>query len=52
MNILILLNCVIMAIDRYPMSTTQSNIESYANYIFYGFFVTEMVLKMIGLGPR
>jgi hypothetical protein len=41
-----------MAIDRYPESTTQTNVALYSNYLFYVVFLMEMMLKLIGLGPK
>ena len=50
--IVILTNTVIVFLDRYPIPSGQADILDKINLVFYGVFVAEMFLKLIGLGLR
>lgn len=46
----IILNTVILSLDRYPMGATQMQILEGFNFFFNGVFLIEMIFKLIGLG--
>ena len=48
----IILNTVGLALDMHPMPDGLEPVLTVANLIFSGIFFIEMVLKLIGLGPR
>ena len=50
--IVILTNTVIVFLDRYPIPNGQANLLEIINLSFYGVFVAEMFLKLIGLGLK
>lgn len=41
-----------MALDRYPIDDYEARAEDNANFAFYIFFVAELTIKIIGLGPK
>ena len=49
---LIVANTAVMAGVRYPVSAVETSFEEVANFIFYICFVVEMILKLVGLGPK
>lgn len=50
MTLSILFNTIILAMDRYGIDTATSNFLSKANEIFSYIFISEMTLKILGLG--
>ena len=50
--VLILLNTASLALYRYDMSDTKELILSWCNEFFTWAFFAEMILKIIGLGPK
>jgi len=52
MNTSIILNSVIMAMNRYPISNEEQSFLTYSNYFFYFLFLVEMIVKQIGLGLK
>ena len=44
------LNTVILALDRYPSNSIYETLIEYTNLIFYGIFLIEMIMKLIGQG--
>lgn len=50
--LLILVNTFLMALQHYNMSDILSNISNIGNSILTILFSVEMVLKVIGLGPK
>ena len=51
-TVIIVANTVILALDRYPIRKTEFEIQENINFAFYVIFAFEMVVKIIGLGPR
>ena len=50
MTLLIIVNFVILCLDRFPNNETEANTLSYINdFLTFCFFV-EMVIRMLGLG--
>ena len=49
---MIVSNIVIMSLDKYPMSVEMEKTFQLANHMFTLLFFVEMVIKLIGLGPR
>lgn len=48
--ICIILNAVILATDKFGLSQQHEDLITISNYVFYGIFVAEMFLKLIGRG--
>lgn len=48
---LILVNTGVLAADRYPITTDESNVLEIINFVCTVLFALEMILKLIGLGP-
>ena len=48
--ICILLNAVVLAMDRYPQSLSEDNLLNEFNLACFSVFGLELVLKIIGLG--
>lgn len=38
--------------DKYPPDPTQQKVLEIFNLIFFSIFLTEMIIKVIGLGPK
>ena len=51
-SLMIVSNIVIMSLDKYPMSVDAEQRFQDANHLFTLIFLVEMVIKIIGLGPR
>ena len=49
---LIILNTVVMASDHNRMPRDQQEVNEYVNYFLFAYFVVEMIIKLIGFGPR
>jgi hypothetical protein len=49
-SVCILLNTVILALDRYPSNPVYESLIEYTNLIFYGIFLLEMIFKLLGQG--
>lgn len=49
-RICIILNAVILATDKFGLSQQHEDLITISNYVFYGIFVAEMFLKLIGRG--
>ena len=43
---------MILAMDRYPLDDASANDLDFINMILTWFFFSEMVIKLIGLGPK
>jgi len=50
MNLLVMTNTVILALDRYQQPESEANTLSLINYVFTGIFVGELVAKLFALG--
>ena len=50
--ILIIVNFTIIALDRYPIRQEETEKLDFANEIIFWFFFAELVIKVIGLGPK
>jgi hypothetical protein len=50
-NLLIIFNTLILALDKYPANTSISSELDIINIIFFGIFLLEMLIKITGLGP-
>jgi hypothetical protein len=50
--ICILINTVVLALDRHPISDAELIAIEYTNLLFYGVFVVEMIINLFGLGFR
>ena len=48
----IILNVILMATEHYPASPVYEDFLSWANHVFYGVFLLEAILKIIGMGPK
>ena len=51
-NFSIVLNTIVLAMDRYPINSTELRILESINIGFYCIFFLEMVMKMIGMGVK
>jgi len=51
-NISIIFNTVVLAMDRHPIEPQEQSIFEIINVVFYIIFALEMIVKLIGLGPR
>jgi len=51
-NAAIVVNTIVLAIDHYGIDETQSSALDAANLFFTVFFLVEIVLKVLALGPR
>lgn len=49
---LIVINTVILALDRYPIDDAQSSTLDMINMVLTWLFFIEMIIKLIGLGPK
>ena len=49
---LIILNTAVMASDHNRMPRMQEQANEYVNYFLFAYFVVEMIIKLIGFGPR
>ena len=49
---LIILNTAVMASDHNRMPRLQEQANEYVNYFLFAYFVVEMIIKLIGFGPR
>ena len=49
-NVSIILNCVSLSLDRYPISYEESITIDILNLFFYFVFMFEMVMKIAALG--
>jgi len=49
---MILGNTIVLSLDRYPLSASESSALDLANAVFTVGFVVEMILKIIGTGLR
>ena len=52
MSLLTVINCIVLAIDRYPISPNEARVWEAINFIISFTFIIEMAIKLIGLGPR
>ena len=50
MNLLVIINTVTLAMDRYNQPKRESDIMEKLNFVFTSVFTVELVLKMFGLG--
>ena len=50
MNLLVIINTVTLAMDRYNQPSSEKDIMDMLNYIFTSIFTAELILKLIGLG--
>lgn len=50
-TIVIILNTITLAADDFPQSIEKENFLKISNIVFTWLFVTEMILKLVGLGP-
>lgn len=48
--LLCIANTIDLCLDRYPITDDESHILDLLNQIFYGFFLLEFILKLLGLG--
>lgn len=51
MSLLTVINCIVLAIDRYPISPNEARVWETINFVISFTFIIEMVIKLIGLGP-
>jgi hypothetical protein len=47
---MIIINTVVLAMDKYPIESNYNQTLDTLNYVFSGFFMLEMVIKLFGLG--
>ena len=52
MNICILINTIALSLDRFPISKSESLIYDYINSVSTFLFISEMLIKIIGLGLK
>ena len=48
----ILINTVVLCMERYPMSKKEQNIQEYFNFVFTAIFGIEMVIKILAFGLK
>ncbi len=51
-NLIIVANTVVLAMDRYPIAASELELLEYINLTFSIIFFVEMVVKLLGLGFR
>lgn len=52
-NSCIILNTLVLAVDRYPSLGNELDfILDMVNIVFFGIFTMEMLIKLLGMGPR
>lgn len=51
MNLLVLINTVTLAMDRYGQPTSEADALSTLNIVFTSVFTAEMAIKIFGMGP-
>jgi len=49
---LIIMNTLVLALDRHPIGEWESEFLNLLNEIFSWFFLLEMIIKLLGLGPK
>ena len=52
MSICILINTIVLSLDRFPISESESSIYDQVNTVSTFVFIAEMLIKMIGLGLK
>ena len=52
MTVCIILNTIILALDRYPINITENNVVEKINIAFTAIFTIEMILKMTAMGIK
>lgn len=50
-NLLIVVNTLILALDKYPVDHKLEKELDILNIVFFGIFILEMLIKIVGLGP-
>ena len=48
----IIANTIVLFMDRYPISEAEVTKQELANSIFYGVFIFELIMKLLGLGVK
>ena len=51
-TVMIVLNTISLAADSYPQSIEKEKFLEYCNIFFTWLFFAEMMIKMVGLGPK
>jgi len=51
-NVCIVLNTVVLSLDKYPIEKALEDAIYYINFVFFGVFLIEMIIKHIGLGYK
>ena len=51
-NLSIVLNTLVLAMDSYPIDMDLSKRLDAVNIMFFSVFFSEMVIKIVGLGPK
>jgi hypothetical protein len=46
------MNTVVLALDSYPADLERQSILDIINIVFFGIFFFEMIIKVIGMGPK
>lgn len=48
-----MLNTLVLAVDRYPsLGNELDQMLDMVNIVFFGIFTMEMLIKLLGMGPR
>ena len=48
----ILINTIVLCLERYPMSDTEARWQEYSNLLFTAIFLFEMIIRMLGHGIK
>lgn len=51
-NCSIIANTLVLALDAYPVNYDLSHKLDLTNFAFFGLFFSEMVIKVLGFGPK
>jgi hypothetical protein len=51
-NLVIMANMILICFDRYPISEKEQSRIEILNVVFGFILAVEMVIKLVGLGPR
>jgi len=52
-NACIVLNTLVLAVDRYPsLGNELDHMLDMVNIVFFGIFTMEMLIKLLGMGPK
>ena len=51
-NLVIIINTVTFALDRYPVNKSLDKVSEKLNLVFFSIFLLEMLIKLLGIGTK